>query len=922
MVLYWFCSDFRSFRAVLIETNIEGGGSMNAKEEHLHNMVQTFLQVYIIEQDIDAALSFLDTEIEWCGVEDADICCGLDDVRVRMVGSLRRCPILIALSSIKYMSRMLTDTCGIVDVQLRLYQRDLPALAFLVRVFALCVFTQEDWRIQRIQFSLPSTLSGLLPEMTDLPDLPTSIRSNSSSLTEGQELAILTNNIPGGVFRCMYNDELTLLYYSEGFLSLFGYTREEIHERFHDSFLQLIYQEDRLAALASARRQIETGNTKELEYRIVRKDGSLMWVLDKGQLVVSDTGAYFCCILVDITNAKRAEKDLRLSLERHQIIMDQTADIIFEWNIARDDLLVSGNWKKKFGYDPITFAVSSKLLQSPNIHTRDLPKLQGLIKRVSDGEPYTETELRFRRQDGQYIWCKIRVTTQFDEKHQPVKAIGVIIDISEEKALSHALQQKAERDALTGLYNKGTTRTLIEQLLHRRPEQTQALLLIDIDNFKILNDTYGHLFGDAILTDISTEIAKQFRSGDIVGRMGGDEFAILIRDLPSCEVAEKKARQIIQAFKAVGAKDTDCHISCSIGIAFYPDDGTGFQQLYKNADLALYQAKKNGKNRFVVFHTGILADRLPEMAALSDDDPVDLPAINGDLLSSQLAEYVFQMLYKSINIHTAVSEILAIVGEQFDVSRVYIFENSEDSRFSCNTFEWCNQGIQPEIQNLQRVDYTELGDYSQNFNEDGIFYCKDITILPPAQRDLLEQQNIKSVLQCAIYDNGVFRGFVGFDECRQNRFWTKEQVDVLAFVSEILSIFLLKQRAQKKVEQAAESMQTILDNQNSWLYVIDQTTYQLQFINKKTYDIVPDARVGQRCYEAYFHRATPCESCPARGVSQGHPNCTMEIYNPVLDVWSIADAALITWDGIKKAVLLSCHDISPYKKKCGHNSGR
>lgn len=481
--------------------------------------------------------------------------------------------------------------------------------------------------------------------------------------------------------------------------------------------------------------------------------------------------------------------------------------------------------------------------------------------------------------------------------------------------------QKAERDTLTKLYNKGTTESIIEKHLSRCPENSLcALLIIDIDDFKNVNDTRGHLFGDAFLMEIAGKIQTLFRSGDVVGRIGGDEFIAFIRDIPDIQVATQKAQQVIENFHSLDVfNEDDAETSCSIGIACYPDHARDFHELYKRADYALYQAKRQGKNQYVIF------DRELEVMALKNaamgvysavNERIDSDSeVSPQAVNSQLVEYVFRILYKSIDIESAVHSILEIVGRQFDVSRVYIFENSEDDTHCANTFEWCNDGVAPEIQNLSHVSYaTDLGgSYLDNFDENGIFYCRDIASLPKAQFEVLAPQGIKSMLQCAIRDNGCFKGYVGFDECRNNRFWTQEQIAALSFISEILSTFLLKKRAQDRVEQSAAAMKTVLDNQNSWIYVIEPGTCRLLYINQKTKDLVPSSEVGMYCYEAFFDRTKPCARCPARSVGSASKNCTMEIYNPLLRVWSSADASLITWKN-RPACLLSCHDITRYKE--------
>ena len=132
------------------------------------------------------------------------------------------------------------------------------------------------------------------------------------------------------------------------------------------------------------------------------------------------------------------------------------------------------------------------------------------------------------------------------------------------------------------------------------------------------------------------------------------------------------------------------------------------------------------------------------------------------------------------------------------------------------------------------------------------------------------------------------------------------------FLSKMLSTFLLKKRAEDKLQESMQNLEGILNNQNSWIYVIDGETYQLRYINEKTYQIAPETRLGMCCYEAFFKRNEPCEHCPVRECA-GKESSILEVYNPVLNVWTLADSSRIRW-GDREAFLLACHDISPYKR--------
>ncbi|MBS1483946.1 MAG: hypothetical protein HP059_12255, partial [Clostridium sp.] len=162
-----------------------------------------------------------------------------------------------------------------------------------------------------------------------------------------------------------------------------------------------------------------------------------------------------------------------------------------------------------------------------------------------------------------------------------------------------------------------------------------------------------------------------------------------------------------------------------------------------------------------------------------------------------------------------------------------------------------------------------------------------------------------------IKDNGVFKGWVGFDDCTSKYLWTINQIEVLSFISELLSLFLLKQRAQDNVMELAGDLRAVLDHQNSWIYVVDIGTRELLYINEKTQRIAPEAKLGMSCHKAFFGRKEPCARCPMEDIRH-KINCTMEVYNPLLKVWSLADASVIRW-GKKDACLLACHDITRYK---------
>lgn len=202
-----------------------------------------------------------------------------------------------------------------------------------------------------------------------------------------------------------------------------------------------------------------------------------------------------------------------------------------------------------------------------------------------------------------YYWMRITARIFYWEDDQSVRMLLYRQNIDSEKRRELLMEEKMQLDSLSGLYNKAATQKLTHKLLLENPNQSYAFFIIDIDNFKKVNDTCGHAVGDHVITDFAKKIKKQFREQDIVGRIGGDEFAVCV-PVPERDWAEARAGMLSQTlYYKFTDNQKSCHISASIGVAISPEAGTNFETLYQNADTALYQTKEKGKNGYTIYHT-------------------------------------------------------------------------------------------------------------------------------------------------------------------------------------------------------------------------------------------------------------------------------------------------------------------------------
>lgn len=367
------------------------------------------------------------------------------------------------------------------------------------------------------------------------------------------------------------------------------------------------------------------------------------------------------------------------------------------------------------------------------------------------------------------------------------------LDITSERRQIEKLQHKAEKDALTGIYNRDATETQIRGFLSEKPKTMSALFMIDTDNFKHINDTHGHVTGDIVLSEMASGMKKMIRDTDLVGRIGGDEFTIFMKNISSVEVAEKKAEELLEMFNHLFEHDKKVvKVSCSIGISVYPKDGNTFEEMYQCADKALYKAKTSGKNSYVLYDQSIMKGSelsiVSSLGAMIDSEQHYAES------SDNLARYVFRILYQMSNIDEAIQMVMEIVGRQFDIDRIYIYETIKEDQHIKKTYEWSSDGTSSPTENFQYLDCDQLKKYADLFNQENIFYCRDICKLPVEQSEFFTKQGVKATLQCAFKDGEKITGLVRFDECIGRRFWTKEEVSTLSLISNILDVILRANR--------------------------------------------------------------------------------------------------------------------------------
>ena len=306
----------------------------------------------------------------------------------------------------------------------------------------------------------------------------------------------------------------------------------------------------------------------------------------------------------DLTDANTRLEQRVLQLHRAEEklsgVLDSIDNVVWSISLVGNELLYLNPAAERVYGRPVCDFFADPRLWLGIVHPDDRHRVQRSLGALVANDAIT-IEYRIVRPDGSERWLEDRARAISGPDGKLVRIDGVASDISERRSHAERIAYQANHDALTGLPNRNLLNDRIAQALvqARRTDQHVAVLFLDLDGFKFINDSYGHSFGDALLRTIAARLGVVVRESDTVARLGGDEFVILLPTLARSEDAVQVASKVLDAFKVQISQDgRDLHLSASIGISVFPQDGDSCDLLLQHADVAMYRAKSNGRNGF------------------------------------------------------------------------------------------------------------------------------------------------------------------------------------------------------------------------------------------------------------------------------------------------------------------------------------
>lgn len=638
------------------------------------------------------------------------------------------------------------------------------------------------------------------------------------------ELYTLGKNIDMGLMKGYLDGEATVQYVNDRALEYLGYTRQEFREIFHNRIVAFTHPDDANIVQSNAEQLQSIGKPLKFQTRALRKDGKVIFLQWRSSCVIDDHGRPVgLYAFQDITEElertqalqhsleekikeleetvaaeQKSREALRFSEERYRVIVEQSDDIMFDWDFESDIIFLSDKYIQLFGEMPYMEHLTSSQEIRERIYPADLPGFERWIASAYRKVGHFVTEFRCKDISGKYIWLRGHSTAIVDESGNALRAVGLFSNIDAHKNEFDALTLKSQRDPLTQLLNKEETRIQTNAKLMDTPDVPGALFMIDIDNFKSLNDHLGHQFGDTVLVEFTHNIRTFFDSDCIVGRIGGDEFSIYLSGIDPTDIPSKVQALMGALHVNYNELTEKYNIYGSVGISCYPSQGKTFEELYRLADIALYESKRAGKRCYTVYEDSMTSST----NIRSKRTPMEwLDNFSNNYFKNDLLYRIFEMLYETKDIDSSIQMILKLLGKRFSVDHVYIFQNDPSGKSAINTHEWHSSAIAKDVESLEMVRYSDLGEYLSQYNNDGVYCCTDVRKSCEEVYQICQQQKIKSLLHCGFYNEGVMMGFVGFDMCTKYHDWLDEEIAVLGYLSRILSVFLMKSKHALKMNR-------------------------------------------------------------------------------------------------------------------------
>ena len=440
----------------------------------------------------------------------------------------------------------------------------------------------------------------------DEPELPA-----DAAREKARVLQTLLGNLEGMVYRCRDDADWTMEFVREGCGTVTGYDPADLLLNGRISYEELTHPDDRAGVRAAIAEALVARRRFDIEYRIRRADGALRWVWERGVGIYDASGATVAIegIVQDVTERVEAEAALRDAERRYRSLFDNAIEGIFRTTPDGRYLDANPALARIYGY-----ASPAELIESLHDIGRQLyveparrDEFMSLVKARGEVSGF---ESQIYRKNGDVIWISENARAVCDDEGVVRHYEGTVEDVTERRLYQARSERQANYDTLTGLANRSLLHDRLQQgILTAASYGTRlAVVFVDLDRFKLINDCLGHDAGDELLCVMAARFKSCVREFDTVARLGGDEFVLLINGQGGPDSMTGRMERILEIVSQPWrSAHGEFEITCSMGIALYPDAGADAAALLKHADSAMYRAKEHGRDNFQFFTSDLNA---------------------------------------------------------------------------------------------------------------------------------------------------------------------------------------------------------------------------------------------------------------------------------------------------------------------------
>ena len=622
------------------------------------------------------------------------------------------------------------------------------------------------------------------------------------------------------------------------FMKAIGHGEQAEPDRNRD-FYDCVYLQDAGAFEDMIEKCREQKRAEEIEVRIISGQGQICWVKFWCSIYYyKDAVPYYLLICKNTNDRKELEDELLLLNEQYSMLEEVTDDVPFEYDVKGKRFRIPHKYhiNGRLQKDDQDYMEIEKWLAF--IHKDEQTLYREVIQNASEREMSGSFDYRMNTALGggipQYCWYRTVYRSIRGTNGKILKIIGRSYDISSDRKIQEQLSEEMRRDPLTHLYNKVATGEEAERILKEYPEGTHVLFLIDIDNFKSINDTFGHTVGDTVISDIASALEEQFPDHKLVGRVGGDEFLVLM-DNTTLKQAEQKAKELCRhGEKKLVGDDAVIHVTMSVGLAVSGQDGNCYTELFDQADRAMYAIKRSGKSNYAFAGKNKTVHTKRNIDTCGKD--VDYEKKQG--MDKEFLNTAFLLLSHARDMNGSLNVLLERIGRRYHLDMVAVFEYDEQIPQMTLTNYWSTFGqiYEKNVIKPIRTEVVEAGS--------GDFVILNDTDETHYKRLSFENWNTgeNRITQIAVakfeYSGGKTGGLYFGVQNRQNYF---ESADRTTFceLARVTSVFV---SLRNKLRDDQKEIRHLQDrDQLTGLYNLEAFKYRLK-------NILAEAKQGQEHY--------------------------------------------------------------------------